>query len=200
MGSRPASHGVSTRGSWGLDPRVMGSRPAGHGVSTHESWGLDSRVMGSRLASHGVSTRYTQLSRSNPGTRSKCSALFVTSVRSNAIAWAAISVSSSPIGEPRSAKPLAGKRDGADADLRGPMLQNSRGYAALTSQREADAVGVRHELWLHANGSFFFETGLDRGRSISSSQVPSALTKSLLHSSADSRMTRFPTRRTRTSC
>lgn len=68
-------------------------------------------------------------------------------------------------------------RDGTDANLRRAVLEDSRRHATLTAERETHAVSVEHERRRHSKGSFFFETAFARGRSISSLQPPSTLTK-----------------------
>src|SRR5581483_9974738 len=92
-----------------------------------------------------------------------------------------------------------GHGDRADAKLRWPVLEDSRADIPPPAQSEADAIRIQHELERHAKGSFILAILRERGRRTGSLHAPRISRNSAVHSSAGSRMMRFPTRCARTS-
>lgn len=90
------------------------------------------------------------------------------------------------------------QRDGADAQLRWPVLQQPCPNGSLPAQRPAHRVRVEHVLE-HQSGFRRSRTGRCASRGRSSRHAPKHARKSSGHSSAGSRITRRPSRRTSTS-
>src|SRR5580765_1622268 len=89
--------------------------------------------------------------------------------------------------------------DRADAELRGPMFEQTCRDPPLPSEGKAHRVRVEHVLWHQANGSRSSRTARCLGRGMSLDQAPRQARNASGHSSTTSRMTRRPSRRTRTS-
>src|SRR6266849_5934438 len=92
-----------------------------------------------------------------------------------------------------------GEGDRADAELRGAVFQQTRRYPASATEGEAHRVHVEHVLWHQANGSRWSRPRCCFGRGIFPGQAPRQARNLSGHSSAASRMTRWPSRRTKTS-